>query len=109
MIYIAGLWVVLKSKSSTISLLVFLASLCTVFQSVILIELTCWGLRYCVWLTDADEDTSLSSEGRLLATDHDQFILINIYAPAITTESVAEERMNYKLRWYQVLVFFSLI
>lgn len=45
----------------------------------------------------------LDSEGRVLVTDHGQFILVNLYGPALTCEERVEERLTFKLRFYQVL------
>ncbi|GMH41645.1 hypothetical protein BSKO_09555 [Bryopsis sp. KO-2023] len=52
---------------------------------------------------DLEEIAELDSEGRFLATDHGEFVLINVYAPAITSEEKVEERMDFKLRWYKAL------
>lgn len=49
-----------------------------------------------------DELLAIDLEGRCVITDHGQFILFNLYGPAITNEESAEERFAYKLRLYKV-------
>lgn len=49
-----------------------------------------------------EESEDLSNEGRIIATDHGQFVLINIYAPALTSEENFEERVDFKMKWYKV-------
>ena len=49
-----------------------------------------------------EELLAIDLEGRCVITDHGQFILFNLYGPAITNEESAEERFAYKLRLYKV-------
>ena len=37
-----------------------------------------------------------------MITDHEAFILFNLYGPAITSEENAADRFAYKLRLYEV-------
>ena len=48
----------------------------------------------------------LDSEGRVVVTDHDKFILYNVYGPAITSEdsSKASERMDFKMQFFNALL-----
>lgn len=52
-----------------------------------------------------EELTELDAEGRVLVTDHGAFVLFNLYGPAITSsdEERAEERLGFKMRFYQAL------
>ncbi|GMH44078.1 hypothetical protein BSKO_12012 [Bryopsis sp. KO-2023] len=52
---------------------------------------------------DLEEIPELDSEGRFLG----KFILINVYAPAITSEKKVEERMDFKLGWYKFHFHFA--
>jgi hypothetical protein len=45
---------------------------------------------------------AIDAEGRCVITDHGHFVLFNIYGPAITDASTAEQRMQYKLMFYEV-------
>ncbi len=44
----------------------------------------------------------LDSEGRCVMTDHGAFVLFNVYGPAMSSSESAEERMAYKLQFYEV-------
>lgn len=48
---------------------------------------------------------SLDSEGRVVVTDHGDFVLFNVYGPAITSEDaeIAKSRMLFKMRFYSAL------
>ncbi|EFN53799.1 hypothetical protein CHLNCDRAFT_136485 [Chlorella variabilis] len=50
-----------------------------------------------------EELAELDGEGRVTVTDHGAFVLFNIYGPAITKQEVAEDRMQYKLRFFSAL------
>jgi exonuclease III len=47
---------------------------------------------------------ALDAEGRALITDHDVFLLVNLYGPALASEERREERLEYKLNFYNVRV-----
>lgn len=40
--------------------------------------------------------------GRVVITDHGGFVVVNVYGPAISSPESAEERLAFKLRFYQV-------
>lgn len=44
----------------------------------------------------------IDGEGRCLLTDHGDFVLGNIYAPAMTSEENAEDRFQYRMQFYKV-------
>ncbi len=44
----------------------------------------------------------LDGEGRVVVTDHGAFVLFNVYGPALTSEEALEERLAFKLKFYQV-------
>ncbi|KAK9830809.1 hypothetical protein WJX74_008240 [Apatococcus lobatus] len=46
----------------------------------------------------------IDAEGRCLLTDHGDFVLGNIYAPAMTSEENAEERFQYRMQFYKALI-----
>ncbi|DBB00825.1 hypothetical protein WJX77_012431 [Trebouxia sp. C0004] len=46
---------------------------------------------------------AIDLEGRCVITDHEAFILFNLYGPAITSEENAAERFAYKMQLYQAL------
>ena len=46
----------------------------------------------------------LDAEGRCLITDHGEFVLFNIYAPALTSEDSIADRIEFKMSWFQVSV-----
>lgn len=50
-----------------------------------------------------EELLAIDLEGRCVITDHEAFILFNLYGPAITSEENAAERFAYKMRLYQVI------
>lgn len=50
-----------------------------------------------------DELKELDSEGRIVITDHGNFVLFNIYAPAITSAETAENRMEFKMKFFKAL------
>lgn len=50
-----------------------------------------------------EELQELDSEGRVVITDHGCFVLFNIYAPAITNPETAEQRQNFKRRFFSAL------
>ncbi len=50
-----------------------------------------------------EELLAIDLEGRCVITDHEAFILFNLYGPAITSEENAAERLAYKMRLYQVM------
>ncbi|KAL0047212.1 hypothetical protein WJX82_009612 [Trebouxia sp. C0006] len=50
-----------------------------------------------------EELLAIDLEGRCVITDHEAFILFNLYGPAITSEENAAERFAYKMRLYQAL------
>lgn len=61
-----------------------------------------------------EEIKELDLEGRCVVTVHADFILFNVYAPALTIETEIEDRMLLKVKWFQVtlqlcslLTFFS--
>ena len=37
-----------------------------------------------------------------MITDHGGFVVVNVYGPAISSPESAEERLAFKLRFYQV-------
>lgn len=49
-----------------------------------------------------EELLAIDLEGRCVITDHESFILFNLYGPAITSEENAADRFAYKMRLYQV-------
>lgn len=49
-----------------------------------------------------EELLAIDLEGRCVITDHEAFILFNLYGPAITSEENAADRFAYKLRLYEV-------
>lgn len=49
-----------------------------------------------------EELLAIDLEGRCVITDHETFILFNLYGPAITSEENAADRFAYKLRLYEV-------
>jgi len=51
-----------------------------------------------------EELLAIDLEGRCVITDHEAFILFNLYGPAITSEENAAERFAYKMRLYQVML-----
>ncbi len=56
-----------------------------------------------VWCRFSQEELErLDAEGRVVITDHGAFVLVNVYGPAISSEESAEERFDFKLRFYQV-------
>jgi hypothetical protein len=50
-----------------------------------------------------EELLAIDLEGRCVVTDHEAFILFNLYGPAITSEENAAERFAYKMQLYQVM------
>lgn len=52
----------------------------------------------------AEEAEELDREGRAIVTDHGAFVLINLYGPALSMEESLEERLKFKLRFYEVWV-----
>lgn len=50
-----------------------------------------------------EELLAIDLEGRCVITDHEAFILFNLYGPAITSEENAAERFAYKMQLYQVM------
>lgn len=50
-----------------------------------------------------EELLAIDLEGRCVITDHEAFILFNLYGPAITSEDNAAERLAYKMQLYQVV------
>lgn len=51
---------------------------------------TCQTLSY-----NAESLALIKSEGRCVVTDHDQFVLVNIYAPAVSVEGRAQFKMHF--------------
>lgn len=51
---------------------------------------------------DMQQLQSVDSESRALITDHGAFVLVNLYGPALTSEERIEERLSFKLLFYQV-------
>eukprot|EP00873_Tetraselmis_striata_P013488 jgi/Tetstr1/433752/TSEL_022971.t2 len=51
----------------------------------------------------AEEAEELDREGRAIVTDHGAFVLINLYGPALSMEESLEERLKFKLRFYEAL------
>lgn len=51
---------------------------------------------------DQEQLAALDSEGRVVITDHGPFLLVNLYGPALTSEERVEERLPFKLNFYQV-------
>ena len=49
-----------------------------------------------------EELLAIDLEGRCVITDHEAFILFNLYGPAITSEENAADRFAYKMRLYEV-------
>lgn len=49
-----------------------------------------------------EELLAIDLEGRCVITDHEAFILFNLYGPAITSEESAADRFAYKMQLYQV-------
>ena len=49
-----------------------------------------------------EEVEAIDGEGRCVVTDHQAFIIFNIYGPAISNEENAAERYAYKLQFYKV-------
>ena len=49
-----------------------------------------------------EELLAIDLEGRCVITDHETFILFNLYGPAITSEESAADRFAYKMQLYQV-------
>ena len=49
-----------------------------------------------------EELLAIDLEGRCVITDHEAFVLFNLYGPAITSEEIAAERFAYKMQLYQV-------
>lgn len=56
------------------------------------------------WACSPHAVQELDSEGRVVVTDHGAFVLFNCYGPALTSEDpdAWEQRLAYKLRFYQV-------
>ncbi|KAK9791349.1 hypothetical protein WJX73_004407 [Symbiochloris irregularis] len=52
---------------------------------------------------DAEQLLTLDVEGRCVVTDHGQFVLFNLYAPALSSAERMEERFAYKLDLFKVL------
>lgn len=50
-----------------------------------------------------EELLAIDLEGRCVITDHEAFVLFNLYGPAITSEENAAERFAYKMQLYQAL------
>lgn len=50
-----------------------------------------------------EELLAIDLEGRCVITDHEAFVLFNLYGPAITSEENAAERFAYKMQLYQVM------
>ena len=51
----------------------------------------------------------MDAEGRCVITDHGAFVLFNIYGPAISGGDGAEERFAFKLAFFNVSLFVSLL
>lgn len=49
-----------------------------------------------------DELLEMDAEGRCVITDHGEFVLFNVYAPAIANAERAEERFAFKLKLFEV-------
>lgn len=49
-----------------------------------------------------EEIKELDLEGRCVVTVHADFVLFNVYAPALTIETEIEDRMRLKVKWFQV-------
>lgn len=45
---------------------------------------------------------AFDAEGRAVVTDHGEFVLFNVYGPAITNAETADERFAFKLRFFEV-------
>lgn len=58
-----------------------------------------------IWVLDMfwEEVKELDLEGRCVVTVHDDFVLFNVYAPALTIETEIEDRMRLKVKWFQVI------
>ncbi|KAI7840910.1 hypothetical protein COHA_005342 [Chlorella ohadii] len=52
---------------------------------------------------EAEELAEMDAEGRVLVTDHGCFVLFNLYGPAITNADTAEDRSEFKMRFYRAL------
>ncbi len=55
-----------------------------------------------------EEVEAIDGEGRCVVTDHQAFIIFNIYGPAISNEENAAERYAYKLQFYKVCFYLDL-
>ncbi|KAK9867360.1 hypothetical protein WJX84_005602 [Apatococcus fuscideae] len=62
----------------------------------------CYGDLYTSF--SKEELEVIDGEGRCLLTDHGDFVLGNIYAPAMTSEENAEDRFQYRMQFYKALV-----
>lgn len=48
-----------------------------------------------------EEAELIDAEGRCVVSDHQAFILFNLYGPAISSEENAADRFAYKLQFYK--------
>lgn len=53
---------------------------------------------------DAEELLALDVEGRCVVTDHGQFVLFNVYAPALSSAERVKERFAFKLDLFKVSI-----
>ena len=49
-----------------------------------------------------EELEELDAEGRCVITDHGEFVLFNLYLPAISSEEASKDRFPYKMRFLEV-------